>query len=45
MSSQNFEEVIGKLRANGFKATRTHFDTRGIKSNASAADLTNVIKG
>jgi tRNA (guanine26-N2/guanine27-N2)-dimethyltransferase len=44
-SSLNYEEVMGKLAAAGFRATRTHFDPRGIRTTASAADLTNVIKG
>jgi tRNA (guanine26-N2/guanine27-N2)-dimethyltransferase len=45
VSSLNYEEVMGKLAAAGFKATRTHFDPRGIRTNATAEDLANVIKG
>jgi len=44
-SSLNLEEVLGKLAAVGFGATRTHFDPRGVKTTARAEDLTNVIKG
>jgi tRNA (guanine26-N2/guanine27-N2)-dimethyltransferase len=44
-SSLNLAEVQGKLSAAGFRVARTHFDPRGIRTNASAADLTNVIKG
>ena len=43
VSSLNYEEVMGKLAAAGFKATRTHFDPRGIRTNATAEDLANVI--
>jgi tRNA (guanine26-N2/guanine27-N2)-dimethyltransferase len=44
-SSLNMDEVIEKLVKAGFRATRTHFDPRGIKTTASAVNLTNVIKG
>ena len=43
-SSFNFEEVMAKLAEAGFRAARTHFDPRGIRTTATAADLTNVIK-
>jgi len=45
VSSLNTEEVMGKLHAAGFRAARTHYDPRGIRTTATAADLTNVIKG
>jgi tRNA (guanine26-N2/guanine27-N2)-dimethyltransferase len=45
VSSLNYEEVMGKLSAAGFRATRTHFDPRGIRTTATAEDLANVIKG
>jgi tRNA G26 N,N-dimethylase Trm1 len=44
-SSLKLEEVMEKLAAAGFKTAHTHFDPRGIKTTASATDLTNVIKG
>lgn len=44
-SSLNMAEVLGRLSAAGFRVARTHFDPRGIRTDASAADLTNVIKG
>jgi tRNA (guanine26-N2/guanine27-N2)-dimethyltransferase len=44
-SSLNLAEVQGKLSAAGFRVARTHFDPRGIRTDAIAADLTNVIKG
>jgi tRNA (guanine26-N2/guanine27-N2)-dimethyltransferase len=43
-SSLNMEEVRGKLIAAGFKVTRTHLDSRGVKTTANATDLANVIK-
>jgi tRNA (guanine26-N2/guanine27-N2)-dimethyltransferase len=44
-SSLNFDDVMGRLAAAGFRATRTQFDPRGIRTTASAEDLANVIKG
>ncbi|MGD0802500.1 MAG: tRNA (guanine(10)-N(2))-dimethyltransferase [Candidatus Bathyarchaeia archaeon] len=44
-SSLSRDDVLEKLRTSGFKATRTHFDPRGVRTTASAADLANVIKG
>jgi tRNA (guanine26-N2/guanine27-N2)-dimethyltransferase len=44
-SSLNMCEVMEKLAAAGFRATRTHFDPQGIKTTASAENLANVIKG
>ena len=44
VSSLNYEQVMGKLAAAGLKATRTHFDPRGIRTNATAEDLANVIR-
>ena len=44
-SSLNFDDVMGRLMAAGFRATRTQFDPRGIRTTASAEDLANVIKG
>ncbi len=44
-SSLNTAEVLGKLAAGGFRATRTHFDPRGVRTDATAAELTNIIKG
>jgi tRNA (guanine26-N2/guanine27-N2)-dimethyltransferase len=44
-SSLNMAEVLGRLTASGFKVARTHFDPRGIRTDATAAELTNVIKG
>jgi tRNA (guanine26-N2/guanine27-N2)-dimethyltransferase len=44
-SSLNMDEVMEKLAAAEFRAARTHFDPSGIRTNASASDLTKVIKG
>ncbi len=44
-SSLNFDDVMGRLAAAGFRVTRTQFDPRGIRTTASAEDLANVIKG
>jgi tRNA (guanine26-N2/guanine27-N2)-dimethyltransferase len=44
-SSLNMDEIMTRLAAIGLRSTRTHFDPRGIKTTASAADLANVIKG
>jgi tRNA (guanine26-N2/guanine27-N2)-dimethyltransferase len=44
-SSLNMDEIMAKLAEAGFRSTRTHFDPRGVKTTAGAADLANVIKG
>ena len=38
------DAVIKSLINDGFSASHTHFDTNGIKSDASAADVTSAIK-
>jgi tRNA (guanine26-N2/guanine27-N2)-dimethyltransferase len=43
-SSLNTERALSTLHEAGFKATRTHFDPRGIRTTATAAELANVIK-
>jgi tRNA (guanine26-N2/guanine27-N2)-dimethyltransferase len=45
VSSLNLADVFEKLKAAGVRATRTHYDPRGIKTDATADELTNVIKG
>ncbi len=32
-------DIIAKLKSKGYKATRTHFSYKGIKSNCSLKDL------
>jgi tRNA (guanine26-N2/guanine27-N2)-dimethyltransferase len=44
-SSLNMDEIMAKLKAAGFRSTRTHFDPRGVRTTASATDLANFIKG
>jgi len=44
LSSQNLETLIIKLRKEGFKAVRTHFNPRGIKTDAPVTQLANVLK-
>ena len=44
-SSLNMDDVMGRLLTSGFRVARTHLDTRGIRTTASAQDLANVIKG
>ena len=44
-SSPNMDEMMGRLLTEGFKVARTHFDSRGIRTTASAQDLANIIKG
>ncbi len=43
-SSLSMDRVMSALRAAGFDSARTHFDPRGIRTTATAAELTNVIK-
>jgi tRNA (guanine26-N2/guanine27-N2)-dimethyltransferase len=44
-SSLNMDDVMERLLTAGFRTARTHFDSRGIRTTASAQDLANVIKG
>ena len=44
-SSLNMDDVMGRLLTAGFRVARTHLDSRGIRTTASAQDLANVIKG
>jgi tRNA (guanine26-N2/guanine27-N2)-dimethyltransferase len=45
VASISTNEVLIALRGEGFKAVRTHFDYRGVKTDASILDLENVLKG
>ena len=38
-------KVLSALRGAGFEAVRTHFDERGVKTDASVVELENVLKG
>ena len=38
-------EVLSAIRDAGFEATRTHFDERGVKTDASITELEKVLKG
>jgi tRNA (guanine26-N2/guanine27-N2)-dimethyltransferase len=40
----SFKFLQDELRKNGFKAERTHFSSKGIKTNASLEDLIKTIK-
>ena len=37
--------VLSALMGAGFEAVRTHFDERGVKTDASVIELENVLKG
>jgi tRNA (guanine26-N2/guanine27-N2)-dimethyltransferase len=37
------ESVIKTLRLDGFEAIPTHFNSKGVKTNASAKDITKII--
>ena len=39
------EDVVSALMVAGFEAVRTHFDDRGVKTNASVVKLEKVLKG
>jgi tRNA (guanine26-N2/guanine27-N2)-dimethyltransferase len=44
-SSIKMEEILVNLKKVGYTTSRTHFDARGIKTNASITDLVKIIKG
>jgi len=44
IGSQNLKTLLIKLEAVGYKATMTHFNPRGIKTNATVSQLANVLK-
>lgn len=39
-----FEDVLKKIKKGGFKAARTHFSKKGIRTNASIAQLRELFK-
>lgn len=39
------EKVVEGLRASGFRASRTHFDPRGVKTDADLSALKEVVSG
>ncbi len=43
-SSVSIKKVIELLRNNGFMACRTHFDKKGIKTNAKKKDIVELLK-
>lgn len=42
--SQPTDKVLKSLREAGFRASRTHFDERGVKSDASATEFQRILK-
>ncbi|XP_065346161.1 TRMT1-like protein [Cloeon dipterum] len=38
------DKVVTFLRSNGFRASRTHFDREAVKTNASVAELLQIIR-
>ena len=44
VSSPKISSVIEKLKSLGFKASRTHFSTKGIKTNATIKEIINLIR-
>ncbi len=43
--SQPMDEVLTSLEDAGFRAARTHFDERGVKSDASTVEFQRILKG
>ncbi|MBN1683021.1 tRNA (guanine(10)-N(2))-dimethyltransferase [Candidatus Bathyarchaeota archaeon] len=43
-SSTSLEKFIEKIKDSGFEAVRTHFNERGIKTNANILELENILK-
>jgi tRNA (guanine26-N2/guanine27-N2)-dimethyltransferase len=44
LSSVSLEKFLEKVKASGFIALRTHFDYRGLKTNANIQQLANLLK-
>ncbi|MEM1537256.1 MAG: tRNA (guanine(10)-N(2))-dimethyltransferase [Candidatus Nezhaarchaeales archaeon] len=44
VAEPSLEAVISKLRSNGFKATRTHFNLKGVKTDAPITRLISIVK-
>jgi len=44
-ASLSSHDVLSALRGAGFEAVRTHFDERGVKTDASVVEMENVLKG
>jgi tRNA (guanine26-N2/guanine27-N2)-dimethyltransferase len=44
ISSLPLDFVLEKLRRAGFKASRTHFHERGLRTDAGVSDLENLLK-
>jgi len=45
MSTPSINMVVDELRRRGFEASRTHFNPRGIKTDAKIRDIVEVLKG
>lgn len=45
IASLSTHNVLSALKGAGFDAVRTHFDERGVKTDASIVELENVLKG
>ena len=45
IASLSTRDVLSALEEAGFDAVRTHFDERGVKTDASIVELENVLKG
>jgi len=45
IASLSTHDVLSALEEAGFDAVRTHFDERGVKTDASIVELENVLKG
>jgi tRNA (guanine26-N2/guanine27-N2)-dimethyltransferase len=44
LSTPSVKDIVNTLREDGFQAFLTHFNSRGIKSDASAADIKMVLR-
>ena len=45
VASLPMDDILSALSGAGFEAARTHFDGRGVKTDASVVELENVLKG
>lgn len=41
---EKIENIIAKIKAEGFHAGRTHFDAQGLRTNAGIADLIRILE-
>ena len=44
VASLPMNDVLSALKDTGFQAARTHFDDRGVKTDASIVELKNILK-